>query len=190
MGAKDLSSELPKPGLCRLGRRPHRRAHRPVPHPPPEASARACWRREEDFEIEPLVEGGVRDFARVARRGSRGGQCRGDRHFDGTADTGEPERMLDDMNLDGIGVEVMHPNRSLFAVLQRRSRAVDRARACRQRLRRRAIHALLRAHRASTARSRSPTSVTRSPRSSAVPAAAGFRAILLPAMSPVPYWSP
>jgi predicted TIM-barrel fold metal-dependent hydrolase len=75
---------------------------------------RGFW--EEDFEIEPLVEGGVRDFARVRTPGFEGWTVSRYRHFDGTAHTGEPERMLDDMNFDGIDAQLMHPNRSLFAL--------------------------------------------------------------------------
>jgi predicted TIM-barrel fold metal-dependent hydrolase len=75
---------------------------------------RGFW--EEDFEIEPLVEGGVRDFARVRTPGFEGWTVSRYRHFDGTAHTGEPTRMLEDMDLDGIDAQLMHPNRSLFAL--------------------------------------------------------------------------
>ncbi|HEX4492246.1 MAG TPA: amidohydrolase family protein [Acidimicrobiia bacterium] len=75
---------------------------------------RGFW--EEDFDIEPLVEGGVREFARVRTPGFEGWAVSRYRHFDGTPHTGDPERMLDDMDLDGIDAQVMHPNRSLFAL--------------------------------------------------------------------------
>src|SRR3954452_5261540 len=61
---------------------------------------RGFW--EEDFEIEPLVEGGVRDFARVRTPGFEGWAVSRYRHFDGTAHTGDPDRMIEDMDLDGI----------------------------------------------------------------------------------------
>ena len=75
---------------------------------------RGFW--EEDFEIEPLVEGGVRDFARVRTPGFEGWAVSRYRHFDGTAHTGDPDRMIEDMDLDGIDAQLMHPNRSLFAL--------------------------------------------------------------------------
>jgi predicted TIM-barrel fold metal-dependent hydrolase len=75
---------------------------------------RAFW--EENFEIEPLVPGGVREFARVRTPGFEGWTVSRYRHFDGTPHTGDPERMLEDMDLDGIDAQLMHPNRSLFAL--------------------------------------------------------------------------
>jgi predicted TIM-barrel fold metal-dependent hydrolase len=75
---------------------------------------RGFW--EEDFEIEPLVEGGVRDFARVRTPGFEGWAVSRYRHFDGTPHTGDPDRMIEDMDLDGIDAQLMHPNRSLFAL--------------------------------------------------------------------------
>ena len=75
---------------------------------------RAFW--EENFEIEPLVPGGVREFAKVRTPGFEGWTVSRYRHFDGTPHTGDPERMLEDMDLDGIDAQLMHPNRSLFAL--------------------------------------------------------------------------
>ena len=46
---------------------------------------RGFW--EEDFEIEPLVEGGVREFARVRTPGFEGWAVSRYRHFDGTPHT-------------------------------------------------------------------------------------------------------
>jgi len=75
---------------------------------------RGFW--EEEFEIEPLVEGGVREFARVRTPGFEGWTVSRYRHFDGSPHTGDPDRVVDDMDRDGIDVHVMHPNRSLFAL--------------------------------------------------------------------------
>ena len=72
--------------------------------------------------------------------------------------------------------------------LLRRSRAVDGARSCLQRLHRRAVLAVLRSASRPPRPSRSPTSTTRSREIERV-AAAGFRAILLPATPPMPYYS-
>jgi predicted TIM-barrel fold metal-dependent hydrolase len=75
---------------------------------------RAVW--EEDFEIEPLIEGGVRDFRRLHTPGFEGWTVSRFRHYDGTPNTGDPVRILEDMDLDGIDAQVMHPNLSLFGL--------------------------------------------------------------------------
>jgi predicted TIM-barrel fold metal-dependent hydrolase len=147
---------------------------------------RAFW--EEEFEIEPLVDGGVREFAKVRTPGFEGWTVSRYRHFDGTPHTGDPERMLDDMDRDGIDVQLMHPNRSLFALYSD-------------------DHALSLAH----ARVYNDYVVERyTPHFGRIfPTApipltdiddavaeieratnAGFRAVLLPAMSPLPYYAP
>src|SRR5205823_12329963 len=68
---------------------------------------RAFW--EEDFEIEPLVEGGVRDFRRLRTPGFEGWTVSRYRHFDGSPNTGDPERIVEDMDLDGIDAQLLHP---------------------------------------------------------------------------------
>jgi predicted TIM-barrel fold metal-dependent hydrolase len=75
---------------------------------------RAVW--EEDFEIEPLAEGSVRDFRRLHTPGFEGWTVSRFRHYDGTPNTGDPDRILEDMDLDGIDAQVMHPNLSLFGL--------------------------------------------------------------------------
>ncbi len=75
---------------------------------------RAVW--EEDFEIEPLVEGGVRDFRRLHTPGFEGWTVSRFRHYDGSPNTGDPDRIIEDMDLDGIDVQLMHPNLSLFGL--------------------------------------------------------------------------
>lgn len=75
---------------------------------------RAVW--EEDFEIEPLAEGGVRDFRHLHTPGFEGWTVSRFRHYDGTPNTGDPDRILEDMTLDGIDAQVMHPNLSLFGL--------------------------------------------------------------------------
>jgi predicted TIM-barrel fold metal-dependent hydrolase len=75
---------------------------------------RAVW--EEDFEIEPLADGGVRDFRRLHTPGFEGWTVSRFRHYDGTPNTGDPDRILEDMDLDGIDAQVMHPNLSPFGL--------------------------------------------------------------------------
>jgi predicted TIM-barrel fold metal-dependent hydrolase len=75
---------------------------------------RAVW--EEDFEIEPLAEGGVGDFRRLHTPGFEGWTVSRFRHYDGTPNTGDPDRIVEDMDLDGIDAQFMHPNLSLFGL--------------------------------------------------------------------------
>ncbi|MGO9458029.1 MAG: amidohydrolase family protein [Acidimicrobiales bacterium] len=75
---------------------------------------RAVW--EEDFEIEPLVEGGVRDFRHLHTPGFEGWTVSRFRHYDGTPNTGDPDRIVEDLALDGIDAQLMHPNLSLFGL--------------------------------------------------------------------------
>jgi predicted TIM-barrel fold metal-dependent hydrolase len=75
---------------------------------------RAVW--EEDFEIEPLAESGVRDFRRLHTPGFEGWTVSRFRHYDGTPNTGDPDRILEDLDLDGIDAQLMHPNLSLFGL--------------------------------------------------------------------------
>ena len=75
---------------------------------------RAVW--EEDFEIEPLVEGGVRHFRRLHTPGFEGWTISRYRQSDGPAPTGDPDRILDDMSEDGVAASLMHPNLSLFGL--------------------------------------------------------------------------
>src|SRR5262245_54622155 len=75
---------------------------------------RAVW--EEDFEIEPLVEGGARIFRRLHTPGYEGWTISRYRQTGGRMPEGDPDRILEDMDLDGIDVQVMHPNLSLFGL--------------------------------------------------------------------------
>ena len=148
---------------------------------------RAVW--EEDFEIEPLVEGGARDLpASCTRRGTRAGRSRGTARPAGGCPKATPSIILEDMDFDGVDVQVMHPNLSLFGlysddhelsmaharvyndyVIERFSPYFDRA-------------------------SRRPRPIPLTDIDDAVAeiervAAGGFRAILLPATPPQPYYS-
>ena len=75
---------------------------------------RAVW--EEDFEIEPMVEGGARFFRRLHTPGFDGWTISRYRQTDGVAPEGDPERILSDMDEDGIDASLMHPNLSLFGL--------------------------------------------------------------------------
>jgi predicted TIM-barrel fold metal-dependent hydrolase len=76
---------------------------------------RAVW--EEDFELdEPLIEGGARKFRRLHTPGFEGWTISRYRQTEGRMPEGDPEQILDDMAIDGVDVQVMHPNLSLFGL--------------------------------------------------------------------------
>jgi predicted TIM-barrel fold metal-dependent hydrolase len=75
---------------------------------------RAVW--EEDFEIEPLVEGGARVFRRLHTPGFEGWTISRYRQTGGRTPEGDPEMILEDMDLDGVDAQVLHPNLSLFGL--------------------------------------------------------------------------
>ncbi|MFP3899251.1 MAG: amidohydrolase family protein [Acidimicrobiia bacterium] len=76
---------------------------------------RAVW--EEDFELdEPWVEGGARKFRRLHTAGYEGWTISRYRQTGGRMPEGDPECILEDMDLDGVDVQVMHPNLSLFGL--------------------------------------------------------------------------
>ena len=75
---------------------------------------RAVW--EEDFEIEPWVENGARIFRRLHTSGFEGWTVSRYRQTGGRMPEGDPEMILEDMDLDGVDVQVMHPNLSLFGL--------------------------------------------------------------------------
>jgi predicted TIM-barrel fold metal-dependent hydrolase len=146
---------------------------------------RGFW--EEEFETDPLVEGGVRDFARVRTPGFEGWTVSRYRHFDGTPHTGDPDRVLADMKADGVDIQLMHPNRSLFALYSDdHDLSISHARVYNDYVLERYTPYFDRI---------APTApIPLTDVGDAVAeieriAGTGFRVILLPAMSPVPYWS-
>src|ERR1700727_1932828 len=75
---------------------------------------RGVW--EDDFEIEPLVEGGARLFRRLHTPGFEGWTISRYRQTSGRMPEGDPELILEDLDFDGVDVGVMHPNLSLFGL--------------------------------------------------------------------------
>ena len=147
---------------------------------------RGFW--EENFEVEPLVEGGVREFARVRTPGFEGWTVSRYRHFDGSPHTGDPVRMLEDMDLDGIDAQLMHPNRSLFALYSDdHELSIAHARVYNDYVAERyAPHA----GRITPTAPIPLTDIGDAVAEIERVGAAGFRAVLLPAHAPLPYWSP
>lgn len=76
---------------------------------------RAVW--EEEFELdEPWVEGGARVFRRLHTAGYEGWTISRYRQTSGRMPEGDPQLILEDMSVDGVDVQVMHPNLSLFGL--------------------------------------------------------------------------
>ncbi|MET0908427.1 MAG: amidohydrolase family protein [Ilumatobacteraceae bacterium] len=76
---------------------------------------RAVW--EEDFELdEPWVEDGARSFRRLHTAGYEGWTISRYRQTSGRTPEGDPDCILEDMAEDGVDVQVMHPNLSLFGL--------------------------------------------------------------------------
>jgi predicted TIM-barrel fold metal-dependent hydrolase len=147
---------------------------------------RAVW--EEDFEIEPWVEGGARIFRRLHTPGFEGWTISRYRQTRGRMPEGDPEVILEDMDLDGVDVQVMHPNLSLFGLYSDdHELSMAHARVYNDYVAERFTPYFSRL--APTA----PvpiTDVDEAVLEIERVAAAGFRAILLPATPPKPYYSP
>ena len=102
---------------------------------------RGVW--EEDFEIEPLVEGGARIFRRLHTPGFEGWTISRYRQTGGRMPEGDPEIILEDMDARRGRRPGDAPEPVAVRALLRRPRAVDGPRPRLQRLRHRAVHAVL-----------------------------------------------
>ncbi|HXY28631.1 MAG TPA: amidohydrolase family protein, partial [Acidimicrobiales bacterium] len=146
---------------------------------------RAVW--EEDFEVEPLVAGGARIFRRLHTPGFEGWTISRYRQTGGRMPEGDPETILEDMDLDGVDVAVMHPNLSLFGLYSDdHELSMAHARVYNDYIMERFTPHFDRL--APTA----PVPLTDVGEAVAEierAAAGGFRAILLPAVPPQPYYS-
>ncbi|MBL7496900.1 amidohydrolase family protein [Frankia sp. CNm7] len=146
---------------------------------------RAVW--EEDLKIAPLGEDGRTNFRKLHTPGFEGWTNSAYPHFDGSPNTGRPERILEDMDSEGVRAQVMHPNLSFFG-LYSDDHELSMAHA---RVYNDYVAETFRPHRARIA----PTApIPMTDVDDAVAeieraAALGLRAILLPAVSPIPYHS-
>src|ERR1035438_5239709 len=68
---------------------------------------RGVW--EDDFEIEPLVEGGARIFRRLHTPGFEGWTISRYRQTSGRMPEGDPDIIIEDLTLDGVDVGGMRP---------------------------------------------------------------------------------
>jgi predicted TIM-barrel fold metal-dependent hydrolase len=80
---------------------------------PKHLRARGVW--EEDFEVEPM-RGGARIFRRLHTPGFDGWTISRYRQTSGRMPEGDPAQIIEDMAVDGVDVQVMHPNLSLFGL--------------------------------------------------------------------------
>ncbi|MFM8304089.1 MAG: amidohydrolase family protein [Actinomycetota bacterium] len=146
---------------------------------------RGVW--EEDFEVEPFVEGGPTVFRRLHTPGFDGWTVSRYRQTGGRTPEGDPETILEDMDLDGVDAQVMHPNLSLFGLYSDdHELSMAHARVYNNYVIERFTPYFSRI--APTA----PVPITDVADAVAEierVASAGFRAVLLPATPPQPYWS-
>src|SRR5579864_1381372 len=145
----------------------------------------AVW--EEDIEVDPAVYGGVRVFRRLHTPGFEGWTVSRYRQTRGRTPEGDPRLIIEDMDLDGVDVQVMHPNLSLFGLYSdHHELSMAHARVYNDYVVERFTPYFSRI--APTA----PVPITDIDDAQAEierVAAAGFRAVLLPAVPPKPYYS-
>ena len=147
---------------------------------------RAVW--EEEFEVEPLVEGGPRHFRKLHTPGFEGWTISRYRETTGRIPEGDPEMILEDMDEDGVDASLMHPNLSLFGLYSDdHELSMAHARVYNDYLVERILPY--------SARICPTCPIPITDVADAVAeiervARAGFRAVLLPAIPPKPYWSP
>jgi predicted TIM-barrel fold metal-dependent hydrolase len=75
---------------------------------------RAVW--EEEIEIEPFVDGGASVFRKLHTPGFEGWTVSRYRQTSGRTPEGDPEIILEDMDADGVDAQVLHPNLSQFGL--------------------------------------------------------------------------
>ena len=146
---------------------------------------RAVW--EEDFEIEPLVEGGARVFRRLHTSGFEGWTISRYRQTSGRTPEGDPALILEDLATDGVDAAVLFPNLSLFGLYSDdHELSMAHARVYNDYIVERFTPYFDRlAPTAPIPITDIGDAVTELQRA----AAGGFRAVLLPATPPLPYYS-
>jgi predicted TIM-barrel fold metal-dependent hydrolase len=146
----------------------------------------AVW--EEDFEVEPLGDDGYPYFRKLHTPGFEGWTYARYRHHDGTPQAGDPDRIVEDLDKDGIRASLLHPNHALFGLYTHDHHELSMAHA---RVYNDYVADAFAPHRD---RLFTTSPIPLSDIDDAVAeiervAALGSRAIILPATSPVPYTS-
>ncbi|MDT3443282.1 MULTISPECIES: amidohydrolase family protein [unclassified Pseudofrankia] len=146
----------------------------------------AVW--EEDFEIEPLGEDGNHHFRKLHTPGFEGWAYARYRHHDGTPQYGDPARIIEDLDHEGVRATLMHPNHALFGLFTHDHHELSMAHA--------RVYNDYAAEVFGPYRDRVITTmpIPMSDLDDAVAeiervAALGARALILPATSPIPYTS-
>lgn len=153
---------------------------------PKQLRDRALW--EETIEIEPWTENGARVF-RILHSPGYDGWAESQYHqTDGRTPNGDPEQIIEDLDQDGVDASVLHPNWPLFVFwTDDHELSMAHARVYNDYLTERILPF--------QARLRPTCPIPLTDIDDAVAeiervANAGFRAIILPAVPPVPYHSP
>jgi hypothetical protein len=147
---------------------------------------RAVW--EEDFELdEPWVEDGATVFRRLHTAGYEGWTVSRYRQTSGRTPEGDPDHILEDMDEDGVDAQVLHPNLSLFGLYSDdHELSMAHARVYNDYVIERFSSHF---HRLAPTAPIPLTDVAEAVAEIERVAAAGFRAILLPATPPANYWT-
>lgn len=147
---------------------------------------RAVW--EEEFTVDPPVAGGARVFRRLHTPGYSGWTVGRYHQTDGRTPEGDPGMILEDMDADGIDLQVMYPNLSMFGLYSDdHELSIAHARVYNDWV---AETFLPFSSRLAPAAPIPLTDVADAVVEVERAAALGFKAVLLPATPPRPYWSP
>ena len=146
----------------------------------------AVW--EEDFDAAPLGGEAYPYFRKLHTPGFEGWTYMRYRHHDGSPQTGDPARIIDDLDHEGIWATLLHPNHALFGLYTHDHHELSMAHA------RVYSDYVLEAFAPYRDRVFTTSPIPLSDIDDAVAevervAALGARAIILPATSPVPYSS-
>lgn len=146
----------------------------------------AVW--EEDFEAASLGGDEYPYFRKLHTPGFEGWAYMRYRHHDGSPQTGDPARIIDDLDHEGIGATLLHPNHALFGLYTHDHHELSMAHA------RVYSDYVIEAFALYRDRVFTTSPIPLSDLDDAVAeiervAALGARAIILPAVSPVPYSS-
>lgn len=145
---------------------------------------RAVW--EEDFEVEPLP-GGAKVMRMLHTAGFDGWTVSRYRQTGGRTPEGDPAMILEDMDFDGVDAQILHPNLSLFGLYtDDHELSIAHARVYNDYVIERFSPYF---HRLAPTAPIPLTNVEDAVAEIERVASAGFRAVLLPATSPIPYYS-
>ncbi|MFT4042843.1 MAG: amidohydrolase family protein [Gordonia sp. (in: high G+C Gram-positive bacteria)] len=147
---------------------------------------RALW--EEEFTLdEPIVEGGHTEFKKLHTIGFDGWTISKYRQLGGRTPDGDPDHIIEDMDLDGVDASVMFPNLSLFVLFtDDHELSMAHARVWNDYLVERYLPYKSRMRpTAAIPLTDIPDAIAEIERCAAL----GLGALLLPELPPVPYWS-